>query len=255
MLPSLFISHGSPMLALEPGASGPVLALLAAALPRPRAVLVVSAHWESYELRVGNAAQPRTWHDFGGFPAELYAVQYRAPGEPQLAQQVRQLLIDAELPTELDEQRPRDHGAWVPLMLMYPDADIPVVQLSLPSHAGPALQVRVGQALRSLREQGVLLVGSGSITHNLGELNWRAGTEVITPWAGEFRDWMVERLRQDDRAALLDYRRQAPHAVRNHPSDEHLLPLFFALGAGEHFSLVHSGFTYGALGMDVYRFD
>lgn len=255
MLPSLFISHGSPMLALEPGASGPVLALLAAALPRPRAVLVVSAHWESYELRVGNAAQPRTWHDFGGFPAELYAVQYPAPGEPQLAQQVRQLLIDAELPTELDEQRPRDHGAWVPLMLMYPDADIPVVQLSLPSHAGPALQVRVGQALRSLREQGVLLVGSGSITHNLGELNWRAGPEVITPWAGEFRDWMVERLHQDDRAALLDYRRQAPHAVRNHPSDEHLLPLFFALGAGEHFSLVHSGFTYGALGMDVYRFD
>jgi len=255
MLPSLFISHGSPMLALEPGASGPALTLLAAALPRPRAVLVVSAHWESYELRVGNAAQPRTWHDFGGFPAELYAVQYPAPGEPQLAQQVRQLLIDAELPTELDEQRPRDHGAWVPLMLMYPDADIPVVQLSLPSHAGPALQVRVGQALRSLREQGVLLVGSGSITHNLGELNWRAGPEVIAPWAGEFRDWMVERLHQDDRAALLDYRRQAPHAVRNHPSDEHLLPLFFALGAGEHFSLVHSGFTYGALGMDVYRFD
>lgn len=255
MLPSLFISHGSPMLALEPGASGTVLALLAAALPRPRAVLVVSAHWESYELRVGNAAQPRTWHDFGGFPAELYAVQYPAPGEPQLAQQVRQLLIDAELPTELDEQRPRDHGAWVPLMLMYPDADIPVVQLSLPSHAGPELQVKVGQALRSLREQGVLLVGSGSITHNLGELNWRAGPEVIAPWAGEFRDWMVERLHQDDRAALLDYRRQAPHAVRNHPSDEHLLPLFFALGAGEHFSLVYSGFTYGALGMDVYRFD
>ncbi len=255
MLPSLFISHGSPMLALEPGASGPALAQLAAALPRPRAVLVVSAHWESSGLKVGSAAQPSTWHDFGGFPAELYAVQYPAPGEPQLAQQVRQLLIDAELPTELDEQRPRDHGAWVPLMLMYPDADIPVVQLSLPSHAGPALQVRVGQALRSLREQGVLLVGSGSITHNLGELNWRAGPEVITPWAGEFRDWMVERLRQDDRAALLDYRRQAPHAVRNHPSDEHLLPLFFALGAGEHFSLVHSGFTYGALGMDVYRFD
>ena len=255
MLPSLFISHGSPMLALEPGASGPALAELAAALPRPRAVLVVSAHWESPGLKVGSAAQPRTWHDFGGFPAELYAVQYPAPGEPQLAQQVRQLLIDAELPTEMDEQRPRDHGAWVPLTLMYPDADIPVVQLSLPSHAGPELQVKVGQALRSLREQGVLLVGSGSITHNLGELNWRAGPEVITPWAGEFRDWMVERLRQDDRVALLDYRRQAPHAVRNHPSDEHLLPLFFALGAGEQFGLVHSGFTYGALGMDVYRFD
>ena len=110
-------------------------------------------------------------------------------------------------------------------------------------------------ALRALREQDVLLVGSGSITHNLGELDWRAGPEAITPWAGEFRDWMVTRLQQDDRPALLDYRRQAPHAVRNHPTDEHLLPLFFALGAGERFGLVHSGFTYGALGMDVYRFD
>lgn len=255
MLPSLFISHGAPMLALEPGASGPALAGLAAALPRPRAVLVVSAHWESHGLLVGSAPQPRTWHDFGGFPAALYAVQYPAPGAPQLAQQVRQLLADAGLPAELDEQRPRDHGAWVPLMLMYPAADIPVVQLSLPSHASPAQQVRIGQALRALREQDVLLVGSGSITHNLGELDWRAGPEAITPWAGEFRDWMVARLQQDDRPALLDYRRQAPHAVRNHPTDEHLLPLFFALGAGERFDLVHSGFTYGALGMDVYRFD
>lgn len=254
MLPSLFISHGSPMLALEPGASGPALAELAAALPRPRAALVVSAHWESPGLKLGSAAQPRTWHDFGGFPAELYAVQYPAPGEPQLAQQVRQLLIDAELPTELDEQRPRDHGAWVPLMLMYPDADIPVVQLSLPSHAGPELQVKIGQALRSLREQGVLLVGSGSITHNLGELNWRAGPEVITPWALEFRDWMVEHLEAGDEEALHDYRALAPHARRSHPSDEHLLPLYFARGAGGDFKVEQSGFTLGALGMDIYRF-
>lgn len=255
MLPSLFISHGSPMLALEPGASGPALAQLAAALPRPHAVLVVSAHWESPELRVGSAAQPRTWHDFGGFPAELYAVQYPAPGEPQLAQQVRQLLVDAGLPTDLDEQRPRDHGAWVPLILMYPDADVPVVQLSLPSHAGPELQVKVGHALRSLREQGVLLIGSGSITHNLGELDWRASPEAITPWAAQFRDWMVARLQAGDHPALLDYRSQAPHARRSHPSDEHLLPLYFALGAGGAFEVAHSGFTYGALGMDIYRFD
>ena len=182
-------------------------------------------------------------------------MQYPAPGEPQLAQQVRQLLTDAELPTELDEQRPRDHGAWVPLMLMYPDADIPVVQLSLPSHAGPELQVKVGQALRSLREQGVLLVGSGSITHNLRELSWHAGPDSVEPWALAFRDWMVEKLEAGDDAALLDYRRQAPFAVRNHPSDEHLLPLYFARGAGEHFSIVHQGFTLGALGMDIYRFD
>ncbi|WP_043309878.1 class III extradiol ring-cleavage dioxygenase [Pseudomonas sp. ML96] len=254
MLPALFISHGSPMLALEPGASGPALARLAAELPRPRAILVVSAHWESPELRIGSSPQPATWHDFGGFPAPLYAVQYPTPGAPELAIEVQRLLGEAGLSSSLDPQRPLDHGAWVPLSLMYPQADIPVLQLSLPSHAGPELQVRVGQALAALREQGVLLLGSGSITHNLGELDWRAGPEAITPWAAEFRDWMVEKLSADDRPALLDYRAQAPHARRSHPSDEHLLPLYFALGAGGEFHIEHSGFTYGALGMDIYSF-
>ncbi|MDN5484321.1 MAG: dioxygenase, partial [Pseudomonas sp.] len=145
-------------------------------------------------------------------------------------------------------------GTWVPLSLMYPAADIPVVQVSLPSRLGPALQTRVGHALASLREQGVLLIGSGSITHNLGELDWRAGPETITSWAREFRDWVVDRLAANDDAALHDYRRQAPHAVRSHPSDEHLLPLYFARGAGADFSVAHQGFTLGALGMDIYRF-
>lgn len=255
MLPSLFISHGSPMLALQPGASGPALTALAATLPTPQAIVLVSAHWESRELAVMSAAQPQTWHDFGGFPAALYQVQYPAHGAPALARQIADLLASAGLPATLDEQRPFDHGAWVPLSLMYPQAAVPVLQVSLPSHLGPALQLRVGRALASLREQGVLLIGSGSITHNLGELDWHAGPEVIKPWAQAFRDWVVERLRQGDQPALLDYRRQAPHAQRNHPSDEHLLPLFFAMGAGEVFSLVHQGFTLGALGMDIYRFD
>lgn len=255
MLPSIFISHGSPMLALKPGASGPALTQLAAELPRPKAILLVSAHWETADLRVGNAAQPGTWHDFGGFPAALYQVQYPAPGQPELATQVVELLKDAGLSAQLDPERPFDHGAWVPLSLMYPQADIPVVQLSLPSRLGPAMQTRIGQALASLREQGVLLIGSGSITHNLGELDWQAGPEVVTPWAKAFRDWIVEQLAQDNKLALQDYLRQAPQARRNHPSDEHLLPLFFAQGAGQHFSLVHQGFTFGALGMDIYRFD
>ncbi|MFB4394748.1 MULTISPECIES: DODA-type extradiol aromatic ring-opening family dioxygenase [unclassified Pseudomonas] len=255
MLPSLFISHGSPMLALQPGASGPALAALAAGLPRPSAIVVVSAHWESRALQVMSTTQPPTWHDFRGFPPALHAVQYPAPGEPKLAQRIIDLLAAADLPASPDHQRPFDHGTWVPLSLMYPDADIPVLQVSLPSHFGPALQVRVGQALKPLREEGVLLVGSGSITHNLGELSWQAGPEVIEPWAKAFRDWVAQRLEEDDRRALLDYRQQAPHAARNHPSDEHLLPLFFALGAGERFSLVHQGFTLGALGMDIYRFD
>ncbi len=256
MLPSLFISHGSPMLALEPGASGPALARLAASLPRPRAVLVVSAHWESPDLLVGNAARPETWHDFYGFPPALYTLDYPAPGAPGLADEVIAQLRQAGLDAQLDPQRPRDHGAWVPLRLMYPQADIPVLQLSLPSRRGPAFQQQVGRALAGLRESDVLLVGSGSITHNLGELDWHAGPDRIEPWASAFRDWMVERLAGDDEAALLDYRRQAPFAVRNHPSDEHLLPLYFARAAGgPAFSVAHAGFTLGALGMDIYRFD
>lgn len=179
MLPSLFISHGSPMLALQPGASGPALSGLANALPRPKAIVVVSAHWESRELLVTGSAQPETWHDFYGFPPALYAVQYPAPGEPGLAGQVSERLKAAGLPARLDMQRPFDHGAWVPLSLMYPDARIPVVQVSLPSHMGPALQLKVGQALAGLRAEDVLLIGSGSITHNLGELDWHAGPDVI----------------------------------------------------------------------------
>lgn len=254
MLPSLFISHGSPMLALDPGASGSALARLAAELPKPRAILVVSAHWESAELLVGGAAYPDTWHDFSGFPPELYAIRYPAPGQPELAAEVVRLLAADGLPARVDPQRPRDHGAWVPLSLMYPQADIPVVQLSLPTRLGPAFQTRVGRALSSLREQGVLLIGSGSITHNLGELDWQAGPDAVESWAKEFRDWMVARLAEDDEAALHDYRRQAPAAARNHPRDEHLLPLYFARGAGGAFSLAHQGFTLGALGMDIYRF-
>ncbi|WAB99495.1 class III extradiol ring-cleavage dioxygenase [Pseudomonas putida] len=255
MLPSLFISHGSPMLALQPGASGPALAQLANALPRPRAIVVVSAHWESHELLLTANPQPQTWHDFYGFPAALYAVQYPAPGQPQLAANVSARLNAAGLPARLDAQRPFDHGAWVPLSLMYPDASIALIQVSLPSHMGPAQQIKVGRALAGLRSEGVLLVGSGSITHNLGELDWHAGPDVIEPWALAFRDWVVEKLGEDDQAALLDFKQQAPFASRNHPSDEHFLPLFFALGAGGRFGIVHQGFTLGALGMDIYRFD
>jgi 4,5-DOPA dioxygenase extradiol len=242
------------MLALEPGASGPALVRLAAELPRPKAIVIVSAHWESNELLVSGNPQPETWHDFGGFPKALFEVQYPAPGDPQLAAEVIELLKADDLPARIDAKRPFDHGVWVPLSLMYPQADIPVVQVSLPTRGGPTLQTRVGHALASLREHGVLLIGSGSITHNLRELDWHAGPESVEPWAKAFRDWMIEKLEANDEAALHDYRQQAPYAVRSHPSDEHLLPLYFARGAGGDFSIAHQGFTMGALGMDIYRF-
>ncbi|WP_353741376.1 class III extradiol ring-cleavage dioxygenase [Pseudomonas fluorescens] len=254
MFPSLYISHGSPMLALEPGASGPALARLAAEIPKPKAIVIVSAHWESNELLVSGNPQPETWHDFGGFPKALFEVQYPAPGAPSLAAEVAELLKTAGFAARIDSNRPFDHGVWVPLSLMYPQADIPIVQVSLPTRGGPALQTRVGHALASLREHGVLLIGSGSITHNLRELDWHAGPESIEPWAQAFRDWMIEKLAANDEAALHDYRAQAPNAVRNHPSDEHLLPLYFARAAGGQFSVAHQGFTMGALGMDIYRF-
>jgi 4,5-DOPA dioxygenase extradiol len=242
------------MLALEPGASGPALARLATEIPKPKAIVIVSAHWESNELLVSGNPQPETWHDFGGFPKALFEVQYPASGHPQLAAEVVELLQSAHLPARIDSNRPFDHGVWVPLSLMYPQADIPIVQVSLPTRGGPALQTRVGHALASLREHGVLLIGSGSITHNLRELDWHAGPESVEPWAKAFRDWMIEKLAANDEAALHDYRAQAPNAVRNHPSDEHLLPLYFARAAGGPFSVAHQGFTMGALGMDIYRF-
>ncbi|MEQ4283922.1 DODA-type extradiol aromatic ring-opening family dioxygenase [Pseudomonas syringae] len=254
MFPSLFISHGSPMLALEPGESGPALKRLAASLPRPRAIVMVSAHWESHELIVNGNPQPETWHDFGGFPPELFAVQYPAQGLPELTRTAVDLLAASDLPARIDSRRPFDHGVWVPLSLMYPNADIPVVQVSLPSRQGPELQTRVGRALASLREQGVLIIGSGSITHNLRDLDWNAGPDSIEPWAAAFRDWMIDKLQNDDEAALQHYRSLAPHAARAHPSDEHLLPLYFARGAGGVFGIAHQGFTMGALGMDIYRF-
>ncbi|MCF8980855.1 DODA-type extradiol aromatic ring-opening family dioxygenase [Pseudomonas syringae] len=254
MFPSLFISHGSPMLALQPGESGPALARLAAEMPRPRAIVMVSAHWESHELLVNGNPQPETWHDFGGFAAELFAVQYPAPGLPDLTREVVELLAASDLPARIDSRRPFDHGVWVPLSLMYPQADIPVVQISLPSRQGPELQTRVGKALAGLRAVDVLIIGSGSITHNLGELNWNGDSARVEPWAQAFRDWMIDKLASDDESALHQYRSLAPHAVRAHPSEEHLLPLYFARGAGGAFSVAHQGFTMGALGMDIYRF-
>ncbi|GGJ79108.1 DODA-type extradiol aromatic ring-opening family dioxygenase [Pseudomonas matsuisoli] len=255
MLPSLFISHGSPMLALEPGDSGPALRRLVSTLTKPHAVVVVSAHWETDGVCIGASNHPDTWHDFRGFPEPLYALRYPANGSPEIAATIQRYLTNAGIPSTLDHQRPLDHGAWVPLMLMYPEADIPVIQISLPRRGGAELQLLIGAAMRELRTQDVLLIGSGSITHNLAELDWRETGTGVPHWAQAFRDWIVEKSYANDRNALTHYRSLAPHALQSHPSEEHLLPFHFALGAGEMFEVVHAGFTHGALGMDIYRFD
>lgn len=254
-LPALFISHGSPMLALQRSAVHEAFHRLQLNLPEPQAIVVMSAHWESAALEVSVASQPETWHDFRGFPEALYRLRYPARGDVGLAQRLIGLLRGAGFDPHENRLRPRDHGAWMPLLLMYPQADIPVVQVSLPRSATPAQLMAMGAALALLREERILLIGSGSITHNLAELDWRGDGAATPDWALAFRQWMVHHLNLHDLNALQQWQTLAPHAQRNHPTDEHLRPLFFACGAGRRFSLVHSSFEMGALGMDLYRFD
>ncbi|KLI98727.1 class III extradiol ring-cleavage dioxygenase [Luteimonas sp. FCS-9] len=257
-LPALYVSHGSPMTALAPGRVGTRLAELARDLPRPRAIVVASAHWLAARPRVGGAARPETVHDFGGFPEALYALRYPAPGAPALAQEIAMRLTAEGLRADVDPQRGLDHGVWVPLRLLRPEADLPVVPLSIQPALGPAHAFALGRALASLRAQGVLVVGSGSITHNLQD--WRGGDDGLqAPYVRPFTDWIEARLRADDLPALLDYRRQAPFAARAHPADEHLLPLFVAMGAAGGAQLgahrIEAGIDMGFLAMDLYRFD
>jgi 4,5-DOPA dioxygenase extradiol len=257
-LPSLYISHGSPMTALQPGLTAVRLAELAAALPRPSAIVMASAHWLSRQPQVGSAAMPETIHDFRGFPAPLYQLRYPAPGAPALAERVAQLMDQAGLAPALDSARGLDHGAWVPLRLLYPEADIPVVSVSIQPDVGPAHHYAVGQALAPLRHEGVLVIGSGSITHNLHDLGAGYSDERQAPYVRPFIDWIEQKLAAGDIDALLDYRRQAPFAERAHPTDEHLLPLFVALGAAgahAHAQRLDAGIDLGILAMDIYRFD
>lgn len=258
-LPSLFVSHGSPMTALEPGPVGARWAEMAAQLPKPRAIVVASAHWLARQPQVGGAAQPATIHDFGGFPPALYELRYPAAGDTALAEDVAQRIVRASLPAATDPQRGLDHGVWVPLRFLYPHADIPVVPVSIQPMLGPRHQFELGRALAPLRDDGVLLLGSGSITHNLHD--WGAGydEEHEAPYVRPFIDWIEQRLAANDIDALLDYRTQAPFAERAHPTDEHLLPLFFAMGAAGEDALgarrIDAGIELGFLAMDIYRFD
>lgn len=234
-VPALFISHGAPLFALEPGETGPALTRLGAELSQVagaplRGVVVLSPHWMSRTPAVMTNPAPPTWHDFGGFPAALYQLRYPAPGSASLGEEVIGLLREAGIEAQPDAARPLDHGAWVPLMHLLPAADVPVVQVALPHRAGPAEVYALGQALSGLRESGVLLVGSGSMTHNLGE--FFGGAREPAPYVVEFSRWVEDAVARSDVDALLDYRRQAPHAARAHPSEDHFLPLFFALGAG-----------------------
>lgn len=254
--PTLFISHGAPDLLLGDSPTRAFLSGLGRRLGRPRAVVVFSAHWLTPSPRIGACRTPQTIHDFFGFPEALYRLQYPAPGDPALARRIVERLTAAGLQAETDAERGLDHGVWVPLMLMYPQADIPVVPVSLQPALGPAHHLRLGEALAGLSEEGVLILGSGGLTHNLREL--RPEDEAPPEWVSAFTEWVAGRLAANDRPALLDYRRLAPQAARNHPTEEHLLPLFSALGAAgpqTRARRLHAAYSYGALAMDAYAFE
>ncbi|MEC4594862.1 MULTISPECIES: DODA-type extradiol aromatic ring-opening family dioxygenase [Nitrospirillum] len=258
--PVYFISHGSPMLALQDSDARRFLQTLGRdirAAGIPRAILMLSAHWETAAPTASLADRPETIHDFGGFPRALFEMRYPAPGAPEVARAALAALAAAGITVTGGEARGLDHGAWVPLILMFPEADIPVAQLSIQPHLGPAHHRRLGEALRPLRDQGVLIIASGSLTHNLRDLAWE-GTDEVAPWAAAFQSWIHDKVSGADVAALDDYRARAPFARQNHPRDEHLLPLFAAVGAatpGQPGRRLHGSVQLGALAMDAYRFD
>lgn len=259
-MPTLFVSHGAPLFALEPGETGPALAQWAQSLAEtPRSVVVLSPHWMARGVAVMSHPQPETWHDFGGFPRPLYSLQYPASGNPALAAHVLDLLAAAGVPAHADARRPLDHGTWVPLMHLYPQANISVVQVALPVDFGPQEVYALGLALQALREEGVLVMGSGAMTHNLGEFGAYDGN-APAPYAAEFSRWVESAVVRGDRMALLNYRALAPHAHRAHPTEDHFLPLFFALGAagwGQDGSQLQVDYLsreilYGMLAMDAF---
>jgi len=254
-LPSLFVSHGAPTFAIEPGLAGPRLAALGRALPRPRAVLVVSPHWMTPSPRVGLVARPQTIHDFGGFDPSLYEIAYPVDGHPELARRAMQLLGDAGWAPQPDERRGLDHGAWVPLRHMYPAADVPVFQVSLPARLDSDRAWAFGAALAPLAGEGVLIVGSGSLTHNLAE--FRSGPGNDAAYASEFAAWVRDVVVQGDSARLRQSLAQAPHARRAHPTTEHFWPLLVAAGAAESalpVTVIEGGITHGVLAMDSFLF-
>ncbi len=257
-MPVLFVSHGAPTLPLSPGETGAAWRTLGEQLPMPSSILVISAHWETDTPAISCTVNPETIHDFSGFPEELYRLQYPAPGASEMAHSAANALQQAGIPVVLNDARGLDHGAWVPLYLMYPNADIPVAQLSLQPGKDTAWHIALGRALRPLRDQGVLIVGSGSITHNLREIFQYPQGAPVPDWVTEFCGWMASQIRAGDLISLGAYRSLAPHAVKNHPTDEHLLPLFVSLGAADEIESarhLNHVMTYGMLGMDMWLFD
>jgi 4,5-DOPA dioxygenase extradiol len=257
-MPVVFVSHGSPMLPFEDIPARKFMLGLGAKLPRPKAILCISAHWESGTVRATGAEKLETIHDFYGFPKALYELEFDAPGSPELAARAVALLQQAGISAAVDPGRGRDHGCWNPLMLIYPQSGIPVVQLSLIDGGDAAAHLKLGQALSPLRQEGVLIFASGGAVHNLRWLD-REGRGGTIDWAEAFDAWVAEKIAAGDAQALAHYRDIAPNATLAHPSEEHFLPLLVAMGAAANGSggakgkRIHESFHLGSLSMAAYE--
>ena len=228
-LPAVFVSHGSPMTVLDDGPYAHALAAFGKTV-EPQAILVISAHWQEPNIRIATSPNPELIYDFGGFPRELYEIKYGAPGSPDLAKKVEGELKRAGFDSTLDLHRGWDHGIWVPLKLMFPEARIPVLAISLPTQSSERL-FKIGEALSALRAQGVLVIGSGGIVHNLRLMNWQNKDAPIDDWARDFQEWVKQKIVSRQLPDLLTYEKQAPHAAQAVPTPEHFAPLFPVLGA------------------------
>lgn len=258
-MPALFVSHGAPDIAVKPSPAHDFLRSYAAELPRPKAILVASAHWETTRPAVAVGPNPPTVYDFGGFDRRLYEMKYPAPRAGEVSAKAADLLAKAGFPTSAASDQGYDHGVWTPLILLYPEADIPVAQVSIQPSESAEHHMRIGRALRPLRDEGVMIIGSGAMTHNLA-LFFRGSPEMaakVSPLIESFTAWMEQRLTGHATADLAEYWTRSPQAELHHPSDEHLLPLFVAYGAthdDEPIRRVHASIDRGRLAMDCYRF-
>jgi 4,5-DOPA dioxygenase extradiol len=250
--PALFISHGTPMSAFGEDPYQKALTGLSRSLPRPKAIIVLSAHSISnHRIHVLKTEKNRIQHDFMGFPQELYELEYPCPGSPEVADQISRLLAQAGMEVKVETDAPLDHGVWVPLLHLYPECDIPVVRISLPLNLLPAQILKMGHALSTLREKGILMIASGGAVHNLGELQWSAKNAPGAAWASQFEQWLIQSLKNKDVESLMNFE-DHPLFRRAHPSSEHFLPILFAVGSalpGDEFSEVFRGIQYETLSM------
>lgn len=235
-MPTLFVSHGGPNIITDPSPARDYLSSLSSLVGRPRAIVIASAHFETDGAVVVTDPAPGMIYDFGGFAPELYQMVYPALGEPELAMRIAHLLVDAGIETRVAPTRGYDHGSWTTMKLAFPAADIPIVQVSIDPDRDASYHYGLGRALSPLREEGVLLVGSGHITHNLRAVfgamrHGMAADPEMTRQVEAFTGWFAEEFANGERDRILDWKRLAPFVRENHPTDEHLMPLFFAYGA------------------------